>query len=73
MWDFPCDQCGACCRVIDCSFLTADNKCSIYEKRPFICNTKKMFDEVYSKSMSKAMYFKQSEVACNKLKELYNG
>ena len=47
-WDFPCDKCGACCRVIDCVFLTKENKCSIYGNRPFICDTKKMFDKIYS-------------------------
>lgn len=26
-----------------CVHLTEDNKCSIYERRPFICNTNKMF------------------------------
>jgi len=71
-WDFPCDKCGACCRVIDCVFLTKENKCSIYGNRPFICDTKKMFDKIYSESMSKEEYFKKSEEACNKLKELHN-
>ena len=52
---FLCDKCGLCCRNIDkvpqlkefhngdgiCKFLT-NNKCSIYESRPLICNIDKV-------------------------------
>jgi len=48
---FPCTQCGACCRQTtalkilgfetkrdgSCKYLTPENKCSIYERRPRVC------------------------------------
>ena len=68
-WDFPCDKCGACCKALDCPDLTEDNMCSRYDTRPFICNTKKMFDSVHSKTMTKQEYFDKSEIACNSLKD----
>lgn len=71
-WGFPCDQCGACCRSIDCCFLTKNNRCSIYSNRPFVCDTKKMFNQIYSRSLSKQEYFSKSRESCNKLKELCN-
>ena len=50
---FKCDKCGECCRHLDeselyqeidrgdgvCKFLT-DNLCSIYDKRPWVCQEK---------------------------------
>jgi len=72
-WNFPCDECGACCKAIGCPDLTEDNKCSIYDKRPFLCDTKKMFDAVHSKTMTKQGYFDKAKIACNQLKEMFNG
>jgi len=68
-WNFECEKCGACCKVVNCEYLTEDNLCSIYEKRPFICDTKKMFEAVHSLTMTKEEYFMKSKVACNQLKE----
>ena len=71
MKDFPCTQCGLCCKKIgylldnksklsehaqfliskfpyktlndgSCEMLTSDNKCSVYDDRPLICNVKLM-------------------------------
>jgi len=69
-WNFDCDKCGACCKAIGCPDLTEDNMCSIYDKRPFLCDTKKMFDAVHSKTMTKQEYFDKAKIACNQLKEL---
>tara|TARA_B100001013_G_scaffold256636_1_gene160352 strand:- start:1634 stop:1861 length:228 start_codon:yes stop_codon:yes gene_type:complete len=70
-WNFECTQCGACCRAIACKYLTKDNLCSIYESRPFICNTKKVFDATYNKTMTKEEYFGKAKIACGKLQQLY--
>ena len=72
VWNFPCDQCGACCKAIGCPDLNEDNTCSIYAKRPYLCNTKKMFYGVHSKTMTKQEYFAQAEVACNILKDKFS-
>jgi len=69
-WNFDCDKCGACCKVVGCPYITSDNRCSIYHDRPFICNTKKIFDAVHSKTMTKQEYFDISRIACNKLKKI---
>jgi Fe-S-cluster containining protein len=71
-WNFDCNKCGACCKVIGCPYLTDDNMCSVYDKRPFLCDTKKMFDAVHSKTMTKQEYFNKAKIACNQLKELYD-
>ena len=56
-----CSKCNAlCCRVIGkiipefdrgdcvCVHLTDDNKCEIYEDRPFICNTVRIYNKYYN-------------------------
>ena len=40
---FDCSCCGACCRTIKCRFLTEDNKCEIYDKRPVMCSVYRMW------------------------------
>ena len=71
MKDFPCTQCGLCCKQLgsimdnkstlpqlqqflvskfpykvleygSCEMLTSDNKCSVYDDRPLVCNIKLM-------------------------------
>jgi hypothetical protein len=69
-WNFDCEKCGACCKVIGCPDLTKDNLCAIYNNRPFVCDSKKMYDEVHSKTMTKQEYFDKAKIACNQLKEL---
>jgi len=32
-----CEGCGACCALMGCIFLDADNRCMIYENRPPEC------------------------------------
>ena len=69
-WEFDCNQCGACCRAIGCPYITEDNLCSVYDSRPFVCDTRKMYNEVHSRTMTKQEYFAKSKVACDQLKEL---
>jgi Fe-S-cluster containining protein len=54
--NFPCVKCSVCCRMLDkvnfklnlenfngtCAYLS-NNLCSIYNKRPLICNSDKTF------------------------------
>lgn len=69
-WDFDCSQCGACCRAIGCPYITAENLCSIYDSRPFVCDTRRMFNMVHSQNMTKQEYFAKAKIACDQLKEL---
>jgi Fe-S-cluster containining protein len=63
---FPCNQCGKCClnvhlsaltQMLDrgdgvCRHLNEDMHCSIYEKRPEICQIKLQYQLNYSKQYS---------------------
>lgn len=82
---FQCEKCGICCKHINlipelkafdsgngrCIYLMDNNLCSIYEKRPDICNVAKMFELVYSKQMSKEEYMSLNIEGCNELRKIY--
>ena len=75
-----CENCSApCCRRVFnipfldggdgvCKYLTSDNKCSIYEERPPLCNTDKMYEMKYRDTMSRAEYDELNKGACEILK-----
>lgn len=65
---FPCSRCGACCRVINCQFLTSDNLCSIYAMRPFLCRVDSVYELYYRDIMTLDEYYYQSELACGSLR-----
>jgi Fe-S-cluster containining protein len=60
--DFPCTQCGSCCRRAGlvkewvsagwadeggpCKFLTPENLCAIYETRPEVCKADWVFENM---------------------------
>lgn len=48
-----------------CTYLTEDNKCSIYGQRPFLCNTVYMF-ELFSETLgvSKVDLYKAQKLSC---------
>ena len=73
-----CSKCNApCCRnVVDdlsrgdgvCRFLDEEtNRCSIYDRRPLICNTDKMFEAFYSQFMSRDEFDEMNRRACRGL------
>lgn len=47
-----------------CEKLTSDNKCSVYENRPTICNIEKMMALT---GMGKNEYYAINAAACNKM------
>jgi Fe-S-cluster containining protein len=55
-----------------CKHLTDDNRCEIYENRPLICNTDRLYDLFYSNKMSREEYDKLNDEACNELMRLYH-
>lgn len=77
---FPCTACGQCCKHISnikelaafdrgdgtCKFLI-DNKCSIYDTRPKICNIEEMYKEVYHQQFEKEEYYLLNFQACKQL------
>jgi len=74
-----CKQCGSCCQYIflalpklakqdgSCKHLI-DNKCEIYENRPSICNTKKMYDES-ELSITYDEYLKLGQKMCEEFRK----
>jgi Fe-S-cluster containining protein len=80
---FNCWNCSACCRLCDkveelkqfdkgdgtCIHLTEDNKCAIYETRPEICNTKRMYEKKWSNYFTWDNYLDFAEKACKVLEK----
>ncbi|WP_239662079.1 hypothetical protein [Brachyspira hyodysenteriae] len=52
-------------------YLTEDNKCSIYDNRPDICNVDLMYQKKYSNFYSKEEFYKLNYEVCIKLKKNY--
>jgi hypothetical protein len=77
-----CRNCKAyCCRRIGllnpdldrgdlvCKHLNKDNKCDIYDNRPLICNTDRLYEALYKDIMTKDEWVKINQDACRKLKD----
>jgi Fe-S-cluster containining protein len=79
--NFPCTQCGACCRVavpcglpakskgsLVCLHLDEEtNRCTIYETRPSICRIETMV--VQTRNYSRAEVYRVNAECCNALQE----
>ncbi len=81
---FPCDQCGSCCRNLNCNTLYSSldrgdgictyfdekkNLCKIYDIRPDICRVDKFF-ELGEFKMTKQEFYKLNKAVCHKFKEV---
>lgn len=53
-----------------CLFLSDDNKCQIYDKRPLICNTDAVYERYFS-HLPREEYDKLNKSSCDKLKQLF--
>ena len=75
-----CGKCRApCCRKIGlinkemdrgdgvCLYLNDDNKCEIYEYRPIICNTDKIYEKYLKNRISREEFDKLNQEACEYL------
>ena len=51
-----------------CHFLTPDNLCGIYERRPLICNVARVYAEYFSDTMTEERFYEITEEACEKLR-----
>jgi len=73
---FPCSGCGCCCKRVDkfvgsdfpyshingvCEKLV-DDKCSVYETRPLICNVYEMQKVM---NINKDIFYAMNKAACN--------
>lgn len=79
---FKCDKCGLCCKQVGkfpfmkdynrgdgtCRYLTDENTCSIYERRPPICNTELLYERIYSRVMTREEFDRMNTSVCEKLK-----
>ena len=78
-----CEGCKAyCCRIIgklvpelddgsgSCLFLK-DNRCQIYDNRPLICNTDRLWEKYYSSMYSKEEWIELNNKSCKELKNEY--
>ncbi|MEI0564034.1 YkgJ family cysteine cluster protein [Brachyspira pulli] len=66
---FPCIKCGLCCQKVNlieevsyldsgngvCKYLK-NNLCLIYDDRPFLCNSEKVYSKFYSHLTKKEYY-----------------
>lgn len=76
-----CSKCNAlCCKVMGkilpeydrgdcvCKYLTEDNKCSIYDERPFICNTVRIYNKYYKDKITIEQWYDMNNRACTELR-----
>jgi len=69
MTEFQCEKCGLCCKKVNCMYLTENNLCSIYEKRPLVCNVDKGYEAFFSKVISKEEFNKLNRQICITLQQ----
>lgn len=80
---FPCDKCGLCCQAVrrnpiyeeldrgdgTCRYFDdASRLCTIYERRPLLCNIDGFYDKYLSKTMSRTEYYRMNLGVCEALK-----
>ncbi len=66
---FECEQCGLCCKKVNCVHLTKDNLCGIYETRPIVCNVDEGYKVFFAKVMSKEEWNKMNRDICISLQQ----
>jgi Fe-S-cluster containining protein len=79
---FPCTGCGACCRSVRLSELTAaldrgdgvcrylndaQNTCTIYDTRPDICNIRRLYEQHFKSNISWSKFVDLNLIACEEL------
>ena len=80
---FKCNLCGVCCRNLHkndlysnlhngdgiCFYLNIEeNLCTIYEKRPDLCNIDLSYDKYFKDIYSLDEYYRLNYMSCAKLK-----
>lgn len=82
---YECIKCGLCCRNLEknniyedlhsgdgvCKYLnTKTNLCTIYEKRPILCNVDLSYEKYFSKEYTLKEYYKLNYKGCRNLWEM---
>ena len=82
---FPCDSCGACCKLVRLSeqtswldrgdgicrhFNESNNLCNIYETRPEVCNVAVMYQKHYRDNYDWHSFVEINQIICHKLKHI---
>lgn len=75
-----CEGCKAyCCRIAGlilkeldrgdgiCLYLNKNNKCEIYDHRPIICNTDRMYDKYFKDKYTKEEWIELNKRSCKDL------
>ena len=80
---YPCQRCGACCRLIGESILTRElagaegcckwldkssNLCKRYANRPIFCNVDKYYETFLQNTMSRDAFYQLNQNACRSLR-----
>ena len=79
---WSCDCCGLCCRQVgsfpqmseyaledgSCKYLDKDNRCSIYDRRPLVCNVAEAYKLFFKDRMSEDEYYDLQSKSCAQLK-----
>ncbi len=80
---FPCDKCGLCCQSVSkspiykeldrgdgtCRYYDDEKRlCSIYDKRPLLCNVDAYYDTYLKDQMSREAYYQMNLAVCEQLK-----
>ena len=80
---FPCTQCGLCCKHISkctelkefdigngiCRYLTANNTCEIYAKRPSVCRGEYIYKTLFANKMNVEIFCEEILKICKYLQE----
>ncbi|WP_439213357.1 YkgJ family cysteine cluster protein [Duffyella gerundensis] len=82
---FPCNQCGACCRLVSltqetqfldrgdgaCRHYDDQNRlCTIYDTRPLICQVEKQYQLNYQQQYSWREFIDINRIACLELEKI---
>ena len=77
---FQCSSCGLCCKGDrikgimpqkedgSCIYLSDNNRCKIYKKRPDLCNVRKTYEKnVKQYGITEVEYYKFNSAICNRM------
>lgn len=82
---FPCNQCGACCRLVslapETQFLDRGDGacrhyddqtrlCTIYDTRPLVCQVDKQYRLNYQQQYSWQAFIEVNRIACQQLEKM---
>lgn len=63
LFPYAWDDSGRCVK------LGKNNKCTIYYKRPLVCNVKKLYVKLFSKAVTWSKFIKMNLENCKKLRD----